>query len=178
MSLVRKKSGSWRPIIDLSALKKFVVSPQFKMETPRGVISAIRPGQCTTSIPEGRLFPYSHFEIGQEVPPIQFQQQSLPVPIHAIRFHDIFLGIYQDASCRDFFSASSRNRYPHLFRRFSSPSIFRSRVEPENPNGSFTSNEARLHSLQEEVRHNPISGFCFPGISVPYRFWYCTTSFG
>jgi len=48
--LVRKKSGSWRPIIDLSALNKFVVSPHFKMETPRGVISAIRPGQWATSI--------------------------------------------------------------------------------------------------------------------------------
>jgi len=50
MFLVRKKTGSWRPIINLSALNKFVVSPHFKMETPRGVISAIRPGHWATLI--------------------------------------------------------------------------------------------------------------------------------
>ena len=50
MFLVRKKSGAWRPIIDLSAFNKHVDSPHFKMETPRGIIASVREGMWATSV--------------------------------------------------------------------------------------------------------------------------------
>jgi len=96
------------------------------METPRGVISAIHPGQWATSI-------YSK---------------------------DAYFHIPNLKSARKFL-------------RFTFNSKFTRKL-----NGHFTSNEARLHSFQGEVRYNSVSWFYFPGISVPYRSGYCPSSFG
>ena len=41
--LVKKASGSWRPIIDLSTLNHYVTSSRFHMETPRSVLNSIPP---------------------------------------------------------------------------------------------------------------------------------------
>ena len=48
--LVPKSNGKWRPIIDLSALNKYVLCPTFKMETPRSILRALREGQWLTSL--------------------------------------------------------------------------------------------------------------------------------
>ena len=48
--LVQKASGSWRPIIDLSTLNDYVTSSRFHMETPRSVLSYIRPGDWMISL--------------------------------------------------------------------------------------------------------------------------------
>ena len=48
--LVQKASGSWRPIIDLFALNDYITSSRFHMETPRSVLSSIRPGDWMISL--------------------------------------------------------------------------------------------------------------------------------
>ena len=48
--LVKKASGSWRPIIDLSTLNDYVTSSRFHMETPRSVLNSIRPGNWMISL--------------------------------------------------------------------------------------------------------------------------------
>ena len=48
--LVQKASGSWRPIIDLSTLNDYITSSRFHMETPRSVLSSIRPGDWMISL--------------------------------------------------------------------------------------------------------------------------------
>lgn len=48
--LVTKKTGGFRPIIDLSCLNKFIVSPHFKMETSRSIISSVTKNLWATSI--------------------------------------------------------------------------------------------------------------------------------
>ena len=48
--LVKKVSGSWRPIIDLSTLNDYVTSSRFHMETPRSVLNSIRPGDWMISL--------------------------------------------------------------------------------------------------------------------------------
>ena len=48
--LVRKASGSWRPIIDLSSLNDYVTSSHFFMETPQSVLRSIRPGDWIVSL--------------------------------------------------------------------------------------------------------------------------------
>ena len=40
--LVKKASGAWRPVLDVSRLNKFVKKTRFSMETTQSVISAIR----------------------------------------------------------------------------------------------------------------------------------------
>ena len=48
--LVKKASGSWHPIIDLSTLNHYVTSSRFHMETPRSVLNSIRPGDWMISL--------------------------------------------------------------------------------------------------------------------------------
>ena len=48
--LVPKKSGGWRPVIDLSALNQFLTIPSFKMETPESIRNDLRQYDWTTSI--------------------------------------------------------------------------------------------------------------------------------
>ena len=48
--LVQKASWSWRPIIDLSNLNDYITSSHFHMETPRSVLSSIRPGDWMISL--------------------------------------------------------------------------------------------------------------------------------
>ena len=48
--LVPKKNGTWRPVINLSALNQFLSIPTFKMESSQTISAAIRPGDWATSI--------------------------------------------------------------------------------------------------------------------------------
>ena len=48
--LVPKPGNCWRPVIDLSALNKFLAIPKFKMETPESIRASLRKGKWATSI--------------------------------------------------------------------------------------------------------------------------------
>ena len=48
--VVWKTSGSWRPVIDLSHLNRFLASSPFKMETIQSVLLSVRPGDWMVSI--------------------------------------------------------------------------------------------------------------------------------
>ena len=48
--LVPKATGGWRPVIDVSALNRFVDLTKFKMETPASVLESVRPGDFMASI--------------------------------------------------------------------------------------------------------------------------------
>ena len=48
--LAPKKGGEWRPVIDLSALNRFMVSPHFKMESVASILEATTPGMWSTSL--------------------------------------------------------------------------------------------------------------------------------
>ena len=48
--LVKKASGSWRPIIDLSTLNDYITSSRFHTETPRSVLNSILPGDWMISL--------------------------------------------------------------------------------------------------------------------------------
>ena len=48
--LVQKRSGGWRPVIDLSRLNQFVLCPHFKMETLNSIRQALQKGDWVTSL--------------------------------------------------------------------------------------------------------------------------------
>ena len=47
---VTKKSGGWRPVIDLKRLNKMIVCPHFKMETAHSIRSQLRVGEWVVLI--------------------------------------------------------------------------------------------------------------------------------
>ena len=48
--LVPKTNNKWRPILDLSALNKFLKVGSFKMETPESIRTSLQQGEWVTSI--------------------------------------------------------------------------------------------------------------------------------
>ena len=48
--LVQKRTGGWRPVIDLSRLNQFVLCPHFKMETLNSIRLALQKGDWVTSL--------------------------------------------------------------------------------------------------------------------------------
>ena len=79
-----KRSGEWRPIIDLSRLNKFLVVPHFKMETQHSIVAAMKIGAWSTSLDLQDAFlhvpiaeqdrKYLRFCIGQNT----YQFRSMP----------------------------------------------------------------------------------------------------
>ena len=58
---VPKKSGTFRPVIDLSPLNKMIVIPTFKMESLKSIRASLRPGDYATSVDLKDA--YFHFSI-------------------------------------------------------------------------------------------------------------------
>ena len=48
--LVQKKSGGWRPVIDLSRLNRYILTPHFKMKTIDSVRLALRKNDLAISV--------------------------------------------------------------------------------------------------------------------------------
>ena len=48
--LAPKKQGTWRPVIDLKPLNKFLTPPKFKMETTHSIMGALQPDTWSTSL--------------------------------------------------------------------------------------------------------------------------------
>ena len=48
--LVKKASGAWRPVLDVSRLNRYVTKTKFSMETTQSVLSSIRQGDWMISV--------------------------------------------------------------------------------------------------------------------------------
>ena len=48
--LATKQSGGWRPVIDLSALNRYISPPHFKMESVNSIMKALQPQSWCTSL--------------------------------------------------------------------------------------------------------------------------------
>ena len=114
--VVWKTSGSWRPVIDLSHLNRFVDVSHFQMEIIQSVLLSVRQGDWMASLS-----------------PLCFQGSRLPVqssvlwPLHGSA--GLLLG---HGSC---FRHSPRYGYPHapISRRLASPVLFSGVLSPGSP---------------------------------------------
>lgn len=48
--LAPKKTGDWRPVIDLSTLNRYITAPRFKMETVASILDSMQTGTWCTSL--------------------------------------------------------------------------------------------------------------------------------
>lgn len=99
MFLVHKKSGVWRPIIDLSTFNKYVVSPHFQMEPLWHSRGGVRDVGDVHQL-EGHVFPHSYPEVSQVGRPVHLGWKGVPFSCHALRPYHGSLGLYQAASGR------------------------------------------------------------------------------
>ena len=92
--LVRKATGEWRPIIDLSSLNVFVHCPSFTMEKPRSIFRAPQQGQWLTSLDLKDA--YFHIGSTQQTDTVLSQRHLLAVHSTVIRVVNQSENIYQN----------------------------------------------------------------------------------
>ena len=115
--LVRKATGEWRPIIDLSSLNVFVHCPSFTMETlvnPQGsstgpVVNLPRPERC--------LLSYRDPPSRQTLPTLLSQRHLLAVHSTAIRVVNQSESIYQNTLTCASLCPPPSGKAAHVFRR-------------------------------------------------------------
>ena len=94
--LVRKATGEWRPILDLSSLNVFVHCPSFTMETPRSILRALQQGQWfNIPRPERLLLSYRDRPSRQTLLTLLSQRHCLAVYSTAIRVVNQSESIYK-----------------------------------------------------------------------------------
>ena len=94
--LVRKATGEWRPILDLSSLNVFVHCPSFTMETPRSILRALQQGQWfNIPRPERLLLSYRDRPSRQTLLTLLSQRHRLAVNSTAIRVVNQSESIYK-----------------------------------------------------------------------------------
>ena len=81
--LVRKATGEWKPIRDLSSLNGFVHCPSFTMESPRSIFRAPQQGQWLTSLDLKDA--YFHIGSTQQTDAVLSQRHLLAVHSTVIR---------------------------------------------------------------------------------------------
>ena len=92
--LVRKATGEWMPIIDLSSLNVFVHCPSFTMEMPRSIFRAPQQGQWLTSLDLKDA--YFHIGLTQQTDTVLSQRHLLAVHSTVIRVVNQSESIYQN----------------------------------------------------------------------------------
>ncbi len=115
--VVTKATGDWRPVIDLSALNKYVLCPSFKMETPKTILAALTRDQWLTSLDmkdayfhilihpksrkllrfcfQGKVWQFRALPFGLSTSPRVFTKVLTPVLAYA-HLHGIRLHMYLD----------------------------------------------------------------------------------
>ena len=82
--LVKKASGSWCPIIDLSTLNDYITSSRFHMETPRSVLNSIRPGDWMISLD----LQDAYLQVPVHHDSLRGRREALPVQGPLLRSYD------------------------------------------------------------------------------------------
>ena len=161
--LVRKATGEWRPIIDLSSLNVFVHFPSFTMETPRSILRALQQGQWLTSLD----LKDAYFHIGIHPADRRYlrlsQRHLLAVHSTAIRVVNQSESIYQNTQTCTSLCPPPSGKAAHVLRRLV--------AKPRDSPGSSRANilaqvpvpKARVGYKPREVGSNPFSGFHVSG---------------
>ena len=100
--LVKKASGGWRPVIDLSHLNEFAQLTPFKMETVASVLLSVREGDFLASLDlKDAYFQIPiHPSILEEAIEVHVGGDGLPVPRPVFRIIDCSPGLYQGLRSR------------------------------------------------------------------------------
>ena len=158
--LVRKATGEWRPIIDLSSLNVFVhcpkklhygdasVNPQGPTTGP--VVNLPRPERC--------LLSYRDRPSGQTLPTLLSQRHRLAIYSTAIRVVNQSESIYQNTQTCTSICPPPSGKIAHVHRRLV--------VKPRDTPGSSRANilaqvpvpKARVGFKPREIGSNPFSG--------------------
>ena len=115
--LVQKKSGSWRPVIDLKVFNTFLLKTTFKMETPAFIRNSIRPMHWGVSLDledayfhvpihpnfrkylrfafQGQVYQFWAMPFGLAIAPRVFTKLMAAVGAH-LRVHGVLLLQYFD----------------------------------------------------------------------------------
>ena len=175
--LVKKKTGRFRLIIDLSSLNKMMKVDHFQMETAASIRRAIPPGAWAVSI--DLMDAYLHIPIHSasrkylrfSLEGTVYQFRALPFGISTAPF--IFYKL--DGDCGGT-NSISRTQHSPIFRRLACPSSFAG-VPPVRPFTSLGNHyKSGSNTKSSEIRPSSISGLRVCRYEVPDSHWHCQSS--
>ena len=147
--LVKKVTGGWRPMIDLSHLNEFVLQTPFKMETVASVRE--RGGFPSFQRSERHVFPDTRSSVVEEAIEVPVGGDSLSVQGPVLRTVDCPSGLHQGVCSCVCMGALPRDSSSSVPGRPASPRLFGSRGQKERP-GSALGLSLLRDSDKQEVR--------------------------
>ena len=148
--LVPKPNNRWRPILDLSNLKKFLKTESFKMETPETIRTSLQAGEWVTSL-QGRILPYTHSKPVKEVHAFSCTGQFIPNQSTTIRPLHSPHGVY---------SSGQRGQVSCITKGYKNPSVPRRLVGlsqiPPNLSPAYTDLGTFLSGPGIAIKHRKI----------------------
>ena len=174
--LVQKASGSWRPIIDLSALNDYITSAHFHMEIPRSVLNSIRPGDWMISLD----LQDAYLQVPVHHDSLRGSRKDLPVQGPLFRSHDRASNLHKDYGTSVRHPPQARGQDASLPGRLAHPGLDGNRlhsVKGQAPSslqrtrhpGQLQVVVSSAHSVSSVLRHGD-------SISAFYRSSHTSTS--
>ena len=122
--LVKKASGSWRPIIDLSTLNGFITSSRFHMETPRSVLNSIRPGDWMISLD----LQDAYLQVPVHHDSLRGRREDFPIQGPLLRSYDRASSLHEDYGTSVRHPPQARGQDASLPGRLAHPGLFKDRL--------------------------------------------------
>ena len=173
--VVLKSSGAWRPVLDLSALKKFLKDslPDGDSGLCQGFGPPRRLGDVDRSF--GFLLPHSHSSSLSEVAPLCMEEQGfqsralpfysplhLPPTPHPLDFFIFIFSFYQGGQGAVHLSASGGHTSQGLSGRLADPVLLSRSVSQAHPDSTGVVHETGFLS-----QHHQIGSLPSPAILLP-----------
>ncbi len=165
--LVRKKTGGWRPIIDLSQLNKSIVSTNFNDGDVRQSPSVSECGGLGHVFrPDGCLFPYLNTSSVQALPSVCISRGGVPVPSTSVRPMHGSICLLQGSEGYAPLYTSAGYSSSRLSGRLASTSQFQGDGRETHTSSPIRDSTYGVCSQLGQIGADTYTGVCIPGRQV------------
>ena len=174
--LVKKASGSWRPIIDLSTLNHYVTSSRFHMETPRSVLNSIRPGDWMISLDLQDAYlqvPVHHDS--RRFSSLRAEREALPIQGPLLRSHDRTSSLHEDYGTSFRHPPQVWGQDASLPGRLAHPGLFRNRLSSIEGQAPSSLHRTWHPGQPHEVVSDSVSVHSLLGHGDPISALHCSS---
>ena len=156
--VVRKKGGSFRPVIDLSHLNKFIANEHFQMENLMCIKHLLNVNEYMVKLrPKGRLPNGRRSSRVTEVPSVCLARPNLSVSSLTIRAKHGTTNIYETTETCGSLSSHSKYQTSRLPGRHSNHRVVSANTKGAHSSGKRSTLKPRLYSQLREVSVDPFS---------------------
>ena len=135
--LVPKPGNRWRPVIDLSALNKFLAVPKFKMETPESIRASQKGRMDYINRLNGCIPTHTYPSSISQVPQIPLKRNNLSVQKSTIRPSNGSFSVYKCSERSKTHGPTTTHSHPPVSGRLVNKSTYQREMPLTNPSSSY-----------------------------------------